>query len=87
MIEIHQQKIAAALTVAIQILVVGGLIACIIVGTQEQPVFAASPDAGALHAAHLPGSTSPAAHLTAGHRPEGVPPGIVDSFRVPVRSS
>ncbi|MDK2889640.1 MAG: hypothetical protein PWR21_272 [Methanoculleus sp.] len=72
MIEISEQKMAILLTVAIQALVVGGLIACIVVGTQDRPSSAVSPADEVRDADYRPESASPAAYPVVGHRPEGV---------------
>ena len=70
MIEIYQQKMAIVLTVAIQALVVGGLIACIVVGTQDRPSPMVSPAGGTGSLDYRPESASPAAYPILGHRPE-----------------
>ncbi|WP_156168401.1 hypothetical protein [Methanoculleus sediminis] len=62
---------ATVLTVAIQALVVGGLIACIVVGTQDRPSPAVSPMDEGLHVDDRPASTSPAAYPVVGHRAAG----------------
>lgn len=67
-IEIQQQKMATALTVAIQVMVVGGLIACIVVGTQDRPSLAPPADE-ARHVEYGSWSTSPAAYPIVGHPP------------------
>jgi len=69
-IEIHQQKMATALIVAIQVMIIGGLLACIVVGTQDRPS-PVSPAGEARHVEHGSWSTSAAAYPIAGH-----PPGI-----------
>lgn len=76
MIEIYQQKMAAVLTIAIQALVVGGLIACIVVGTQDRPSPVVSPADGTGSLDYRPESTSPAAYPIVGHRPEVMPVSI-----------
>lgn len=73
MIEISEQKMAIILTVAIQTLVVGGLIACIVVGTQDRPFSVVSPADEVRNVDYRPESASPAAYPVVGHRPEGVP--------------
>ncbi|KUK62255.1 MAG: Uncharacterized protein XD82_0746 [Methanoculleus marisnigri] len=89
MIEIYQQKMAVVLTVAIQALVFGGLIACIVVGTQDRPSPVVSPAGGTGSLDYRPESASPAAYPIFGHRPEAMPvstsPGTGEeliSFRV-----
>jgi len=72
-IEISEQKMALILTVAIQTLVVGGLIACIVVGTQDRPSSVVSPADEIRDADYRPGSASPGAYPVVGHRPEGMP--------------
>jgi hypothetical protein len=72
-IEISEQKMALVLTVVIQTLVVGGLIACIIVGTQDRPSSVVSPTDGGRYENYQPESASPAAYPVVGHRPEDVP--------------
>ncbi len=73
MIEIYQQKMATILTVAIQTLVVGGLIACIVVGAQDRPSPVDSPAADGRDAYYLSENTSPAAYSVVGHQPGGMP--------------
>ncbi|MCM2464911.1 hypothetical protein [Methanoculleus oceani] len=73
MIEIYQQKMATILTVAIQTLVVGGLITCIVVGAQDRPSPVDSPAVEGRDADYLPGNASPAAYPVVGHQPEGMP--------------
>lgn len=73
MIEIHQQKLAAALVVAIQALVVGALIASIAVGTQDRPSPVVSPVGKTGYPDYRPESTSAAAYPIVGHPPEGMP--------------
>lgn len=71
MIDIHQQKMATALTIAIQILVVAGLVACIIVGPQGWPSpVVSSPDA-AWRTEYRPENTSAVAYPIVGHQPPG----------------
>lgn len=70
MIEIYLQKMAIVLTVAIQALVVGGLIACIVVGTQDRPSPVVSPAGGTGSLDYRPESASPAADPIVGHQPE-----------------
>jgi hypothetical protein len=72
-IEISEQKMATVLTIVIQALVVGGLIACIVVGTQDRPSSVASPDTEAGHMGFRPESASPAAYPVVGHRSESGP--------------
>jgi len=72
-IEISQQKMALVLTVAIQTLVVGGLIACIVVGTQDRPSSVVSPADETRYVDYQPESASPAAYPVVGHRPEDMP--------------
>jgi len=67
-IEIQQQKMATVLIVAIQVMVVGGLIACIVVGAQDRPS-PVSPAGEARHVEYGSWSTSPAAYPIAGHLP------------------
>ncbi|MCK9316782.1 MAG: hypothetical protein M0P51_00235 [Methanoculleus sp.] len=67
-IEIQQQKMAIVLTVVIQALVIGGLIACIVVGTQD-PLSSASPAGEIRHMEYGSWSTSPAAYPIVGHPP------------------
>ncbi|MCK9306520.1 MAG: hypothetical protein M0P17_03215 [Methanoculleus sp.] len=76
MIEIYQQKMAMVLTVAIQALVVGGLIACIVVGTQDRPSPVVSPAGGTGSLDYRPESASPAAYPVLGHRSEVMPVSI-----------
>ena len=73
MIEIYQQKMAMVLTVAIQALVVGGLIACIVVGTQDRPSPMVSPAGGTGSLDYRPDSASPAAYPIVGHQSEVMP--------------
>ncbi|MCK8518712.1 hypothetical protein [Methanoculleus sp. 7T] len=73
MIEISQQKLATALTAAIQVLVVAGLVACIVVGPQDRPSPIVSPSGETRHADYRPESTSPAAYPIVGHQPEILP--------------
>ncbi|HOI12217.1 MAG TPA: hypothetical protein PLG75_00075 [Methanoculleus sp.] len=90
MIEISEQKMATVLTVAIQTLVVGGLIACIVVGTQDRPSSAALPDTDARHVDFRPESASPAAYPVIGSQPEGGPgagEGILSLFIAPDSAS
>ncbi|PKL61165.1 MAG: hypothetical protein CVV31_12740 [Methanomicrobiales archaeon HGW-Methanomicrobiales-2] len=72
MIEIYQQKMAMVLTVAIQALVVGGLIACIVVGTQDRPSPVVSPAGGPGSLDYRPESASPAAYPIV-HPPKVMP--------------
>ncbi len=67
-IEIHQQKMATALIVAIQVMIIGGLLACIVVGTEERPS-PVSPVGEARHVEYGSWSTSAAVYPIAGHPP------------------
>ncbi len=69
MIEIYQQKMATVLTVAIQALVVGGLIACIVVGTQDRPSPVVSPAGETRHVDYQSESALPAAYPIVGREP------------------
>ncbi|MBP7409961.1 MAG: hypothetical protein KA818_00245 [Methanoculleus sp.] len=76
MIEIHQQKMATLLTVAIQVLALAGFVACIVVGPQDRPSPIGMPDFTVRHVEYRPESTSPAVYLIVGHPVEGgSPPG------------
>ncbi|MDV2480867.1 hypothetical protein F8E02_02365 [Methanoculleus sp. Wushi-C6] len=68
MIEISQQYVAAALTFAIQALVVGGLVACIVIGPQNGSSLEASPSAGIRNVDDRPDTLPPA-----GHPADGLP--------------
>lgn len=81
MIEISQQNVAAALTVAIQALVVGGLVACIVVGSQGGSSLATSPSDGVRYVDSPSDNASPAAYPVVGGQPDsrlptGIPPGL-----------
>ncbi len=71
---------ATLLTVAIQALVVVGLIACIVVGAQDRP----SPETPSITEARYmgdwPASASAAAYPIAGHRAAGVLSGAGETF-------
>ncbi|MCC7554912.1 MULTISPECIES: hypothetical protein [Methanoculleus] len=68
------------MTVAIQILVVGGLVACIVVGTQDRPSPAVPPITEARYAGDMPASASPAAYPIVGHRVAGTLSGAGETF-------
>jgi hypothetical protein len=76
-IEIYQQKMATVLTVAIQVLVIAGFVACIVVGPQDRPSPIVSPDNETRHVDYRPESTSPAAYPIVGHQFEGRPVSIL----------
>lgn len=71
---------ATLLTVAIQALVVGGLIACIVVGTQDRPSPASLPITEARDARDLPASASPVAYSIVGHQAAGIHAGAGETF-------
>ncbi|WP_292518355.1 hypothetical protein [Methanoculleus sp.] len=58
------------MTVAIQALVIGGLIVCIVVGTQDRPSSIGSPDGDTRNVFDRPESASPAAYSIIGNRPD-----------------
>ena len=68
MIKIYQQRMAAALTVAIQMLVIAGFIACIVVGPLDQPSPIASPDDEIRNVGYRSASISPAAYDVVVHQ-------------------
>jgi len=55
-----QQKVATVLTVTIQVLVIAGFVACIVVGPQDQPSPITSPDGETRDTGDRSGSVSPA---------------------------
>jgi hypothetical protein len=67
-IKIYQQRMAAALTVAIQMLVIAGFIACIVVGPLDQPSPIASPDDEIRNVGYRSASISPAAYDVVVHQ-------------------
>lgn len=68
MIKIYQQRMATALTVAIQVLVIAGFVACIVVGPQDQSSPIASPDDETWNVGYRSGSISPAAYDVVVHQ-------------------
>ncbi|KAF5087801.1 hypothetical protein [Methanoculleus horonobensis] len=71
---------AQVLTVAIQALIVGGLIACIVVGTQDRssPVIPPITEAG--YAGDRMASASPAEYPIVGHQAAGILSGARETF-------
>jgi len=67
-IKIYQQRMATALTVAIQVLVIAGFVACIVVGPQDQPSPIASPDDEIRNVGYRSASISPAAYDVVVHQ-------------------
>ncbi len=68
-IEISHQNVAAVLTVAIQALVIGGLIACLLVGSQEGPSLATSSSDGVRHVDYRPQGALPGTDPVVGSQP------------------
>lgn len=71
---------ATLLTVAIQALVVGGLVACIVVGTQDRSSPEVPPITEARYAGDLPPGVSAAAHPIVGHQTAGILSGAGKTF-------
>jgi len=64
-----QQKVATVLTVTIQVLVIAGFVACIVVGPQDQPSPITSPDGETRDTGDRSGSVSPAAYDIVSRQP------------------
>ncbi|MDD4567012.1 hypothetical protein L21_1897 [Methanoculleus chikugoensis] len=71
---------ATILTVVIQALVVGGLIACIVVGTQDRSSPGVPPITEARYAGDLPPGVSAAAYPIVGHQAAGILSGAGETF-------
>lgn len=82
MITIHQQKMATALTIVIQIMVFAGLVACIIIGPQGWSSPVISSDDETWHAEQQSENTSAVAYPIVGHQPQGESGPILPEIRI-----
>ncbi|MCT8338364.1 hypothetical protein FKB36_12930 [Methanoculleus sp. Afa-1] len=71
---------AILLIAGIQVLVVGGLVACIVVGAQDRPSPETPPITEARYMGDWPASASAAAYPIAGHQAAGILSGAGETF-------